>query len=116
MTENKHLNEQLKKFEEARPIKEKEMTAVTDYLMKTVALKTHKSILVQRSSCEYFRGVNFHPAVLSHADQIIKLMPSFVEDGTLPQLKTIEDSIRLGNFMIMTNNIIAVKKDPRIMG
>jgi len=27
-----------------------------------------------------------------------------------------EDSVRLGNFMILTKNIIAVAKDPRIMG
>jgi len=45
----------------------------------------------------------------------MKMIPSFVEDGTLTELKTMTDSIRLGNFMILTKNAIAVVKDPRLV-
>jgi hypothetical protein len=51
--------------------------------MGTVALKTHKGILMQRSSIEYFRGVNFHIAVLQHGEKILKMLPSFVADGEI---------------------------------
>jgi len=110
------FDDKLAKFEAQKEIKTKEMTAVMDFLMGKVGLKTHKGILMQRSSCEYFRGVNFHLAVLSHGDAIMKMIPSFSKDGDIKQLKTIEDSIRLGNFMLMTQNIICLKRDPRIMG
>jgi hypothetical protein len=71
-------------------------------------MKTHKSILMQRSSVEFFRGVNFHVAVLSHAEQIMKMIPTFVKEGSLTKLDTIEDSVRLGNFMILTKHVISV--------
>lgn len=84
--------------------------------MGSVGLKTHKGILMQRSSVDYFRGVNFHIAVLQHGEKILSMIPSLVADGEIKQLKTIDDSIKLGNFMIITKNIIQVRKDPRIMG
>jgi hypothetical protein len=96
------IEEKIKRFEANKETKSKELTAVINFLMGKVGLKTHKGILMQRSSCEYFRGVNFHIAVLSHGDAITKMIPSFIKDGDLTQIKTIEDSIRLGNFMIMT--------------
>jgi translocation protein SEC62 len=44
------------------------------------------------------------------------LIPTFVEEGMVKQLKTIDDSIRLGNMMILTRNCVTVKGDPRIVG
>jgi len=78
------IDDKIKRFEAQKEIKSKEMTAVINFLMGKVGLKTHKGILLQRSSCEYFRGVNFHLAVLSHSDAIMKMIPSFVKDGDLP--------------------------------
>lgn len=91
------------------------MTNVINFLIGG-GMKTHKAILLQRSNAEFFRGVNFHIAVLQNADKIMKMIPSFVADGTLTELKTIEDSIRLGNFMILTKNIVTVVRDPRMIG
>ena len=90
------------------------MSAVLSFLGGQ-GLKMHKAILLQRSSVEFFRGVNFHILVLQNGPKIMSMIPSFVEDGTLTQMSTIQDSIKLGNFMILTKNLIAVKKDPRIM-
>jgi hypothetical protein len=60
----------------------------------------------QHSSIEYFRGVNFHLATLSHEKLIMNMLPSFVEDKSLQKLKTIDDSIRLGQLMIIYGNIV----------
>jgi len=72
--------------------------------------------LLQRSSVEYIRGVNFHVAVLAHSDYIMKMIPSLVKDKQITKLKTIEDSIKLGQFMILCSNMIQLKPDPRIIG
>jgi len=82
-TEDKDIQAKMAKFEEQRATKEKEMTKVVNFLMSTVGLKTHKAIMMQRSSVEFFRGVNFHIAVLQHGDKIMKMIPSFIEDGSL---------------------------------
>jgi len=84
--------------------------------MDQVGLKTHKGILNQNFSCEYFRGINFHLAVLSHEKLIMKMLPSFVEDKSITQLKTIEDSIKLGMNMIIFENIVQLRGDPRMLG
>ena len=86
----------MKKFEEAREKKNKELEKVLSFIMDTVGIKTTQGILLGRSSCQYFRGVNFHPAVLANGDHIMKMIPSFVEDGQIKELKTMADSIRLG--------------------
>lgn len=75
-------------------------------------MKTHNGILMRRSSIKYFRGVNFHVSVLQSAGEILKMLPSFVESGELKQLKTMDDSIRLGQLMIIYRNINQLKKDP----
>jgi len=59
-------------------------------------MKLHKGIYMQQRSIEYFRGIHFHVSVLQAAPQIMKMIPSFVEDGSITQLKTMEDSIKLG--------------------
>jgi hypothetical protein len=76
---NKELDEKVERFEKARAQKRKELFAVMSYLTGTAGLKSHKSILMGSKSCEYFRGVNFHIAVLSHGQNIMKMIPSFVE-------------------------------------
>lgn len=69
----------MERFEKARAQKKKELFAVLSFLAGQKEFKSHKSILMGAKSCEYFRGVNFHLAVLSHAEHIMKLIPSFVE-------------------------------------
>ena len=96
----------MQRFEEEKAIKNKELEAVVNFLMNQVGLKTHKGILNQHSSVEFFRGVNFHLACLSHEKLIMKMLPSFVEDKSLLQLKTIEDSVRLGQLMMIYGNIV----------
>jgi hypothetical protein len=99
-------DERMKRFEEGKVVKNKELAAVINFLMNQVGLKTHKGILNQHSSCEYFRGVNFHLAVLSHEKLIMKMLPSFVADKSITQLKTIDESIKLGQHMIINENIV----------
>lgn len=110
---DKDLDEKVKRFEEMRATKRKELGAVLSYLGGTVGLKSHKGILMGAKSCEYFRGVNFHIAVLSHGDAIMKMIPSLVNAGEIKQLKTIEDSIKLGQYMILCRSILQLRKDPR---
>jgi hypothetical protein len=43
------------------------------------------------------------------------MIPSLVKDGEIKELKTLEDSIRLGQYMIVYRNILGLKKDPRIV-
>jgi hypothetical protein len=70
----------MERFEKNREKKSKELEEVMGLLLSTANLKTHKGIVMQRSSCEYFRGVNFHLAVLQHGEAIMKMIPSFKED------------------------------------
>jgi len=71
-------------------IKKKECANVLNFLIGEACLKTHKNgIYMATSSCEFFRGVNFHICALQHGDKIIKMMPSFVEDKLLAKVTTI---------------------------
>ena len=45
----------------------------------------------------------------------MKLIPTFIKDGSITQLKTMQDSIRLGQQMILYRVIIQLRKDPRIV-
>jgi len=56
--------------------------------------------------CIILRGVNFHLHVLNNADHIMSLIPSFVEDKQITELKQIQDSIKLGQFMMLCQNVI----------
>lgn len=85
------------------------------FLTGTVGLKMHKGLFMREKSLEYFRGVNFHVAVLSHKEHIIKMIPTFVKDGLVPQLDTIEDSIKLGQQMLSFRLLIQMRKDPGMM-
>ena len=67
-----------------------------------------------RQNCYYFRGVNFHLAVLQNAEHILKLIPSFVEEKQITKLETMEDSIKLGQFMLICKNLIQVQGDQRM--
>lgn len=44
------------------------------------------------------------------------MIPTLKEEKLVTKLESMEDSIRLGNVMILTRNIIQVKGDPRIVG
>lgn len=90
------------------------MENVLYFLINSAGLKTHKGILGGRQNVDYFRGVNFHVAVLKHELDIMKMIPTFVEHKIITQLKDINDSIRLGNNMIYTQNCLALKADPKI--
>jgi hypothetical protein len=43
------------------------------------------------------------------------MIPTLVKDGEIKELKTMEDSIRLGQFMMVYRNIMQLRKDPRIV-
>lgn len=79
----------MKRFEATRALKNKELAKVVNFLIDSVGLKTHKGILMQRSNIKYFRGVNFHIAVLQASSEILKMIPSLVKDGEVTQLKSI---------------------------
>ena len=88
--------ERMKRYEEARKKRVKELGNVLSYLTGTAGLKMHKALFQREKSLEYFRGVNFHVMVLSHKEKIVKMIPSIIEDGSVGKLDTIEDSIKLG--------------------
>lgn len=75
--------ERLERYEASKLVKGKELDKVLDFLKDKVGLKTHRGILLQRSNVEYFRGVNFHIAVLQAQDHLLKLMPTMVKDGSI---------------------------------
>ena len=82
------------------------MGNVIDFLINTVGIKTHKGILLQRSNVDYFRGVNFHVAILQHKAKIMAMIPTFIAEGLIKSLDTMADSIRLGNMMIVSRNVV----------
>ena len=102
----------MKRFEEARKKKVKELGNVLSYLTGTAGLKMHKALFQREKSLEYFRGINFHVMTLSHKEKILKQIPSFVEDGIVTKLDTIDDSIKLGQQMLNYRVIIQMRKDP----
>ena len=65
------------------------------YLTSEAGLKVHKGIQYDRA-IEYFRGVQFHVITLQNEAEVLKRIPSFVEDKLLTELKTVEDSTKLG--------------------
>jgi len=79
--EEREMAEKMERFEATKAIKSKELDAVMDFLKDKYQIKTHRGILLGRSNVEYFRGVNFHVAVLATSDHLMKLIPSFVKDG-----------------------------------
>jgi len=46
----------------------------------------------------------------------MKLIPSFVEEGQITKLESMEDSKKLGQFMLICKNLIQVQGDPRMCG
>jgi hypothetical protein len=61
---DKEQEERMARFEATRIAKNKELAKALSFIIDKVGCKTHKGILLQRSSVTYFRGVNFHIAVL----------------------------------------------------
>jgi len=55
---------------------------------------------MRKSHVEFFRGVNFHVAVLANSEKLLKLMPTLIKDGKINLLKTLEDSIEFGQNLI----------------
>lgn len=88
--------ERMKRYEEARKKRIGELTKVTDFLIGTVGLRTHKGLFQREKSLEYFRGVNFHVAVLAHKEKILAMVPTFKEEGIINKLDSLEESIKLG--------------------
>lgn len=103
---SKEDKEKMERFEKHKAKVKKELGEVLSFLTSKVGMKQHKAILLQRSSCEFFRGVNFHVAVLAHADKIMSMIPTLREDATVTQLSSIADSIKLGNAMLNSKNLI----------
>ena len=88
--------EKMKKFEEDRKKRVKELGNVLTFLTGQVGLKLHKGLFQREKHLEFFRGVNFHVGVLSHREKVLQMIPSFIKEGSVENLKSIEDSIRLG--------------------
>ena len=89
---NAEQKEQKQRFiaqQKAFDAKAKELEKVCTKLFYDGAVKQHKSIFMQRSSCEFFRGVNFHPVVLQNGAEIMKMLPTLQKDGELTELKTL---------------------------
>jgi len=61
---------------------------------------------------EYFRGVEFHIFVLQHANEIMKMIPHFKDD--IKQLKYVEDSIKLGQYMLFVGILQRVTYHPNL--
>jgi translocation protein SEC62 len=108
--------EKARRYEEVRLKKASELEKVIRFLLDTICVKQHQGILMGRQNCYYFRGVNFHLAVLQNAEHILKLIPSFVEEKQIIKLETMEDSIKLGQFMMICKNLVQVQGDPRMCG
>ena len=64
----------------------------------------HKGTQYDRT-IEYFRGIQFHVLVLSNSSSILQKLASFKEDKILPKLETIEESTKLGQFMLFEQMI-----------
>ena len=88
-----------------------ELEKVIVYLRDKVGLKLHKATHNAKNKIEFFRGVNFHCAVLQHGAEILSMIPIIREECWIDSLSTIEDSIRLGQAMIDSKNLLVVKAD-----
>jgi transcription termination factor NusB len=64
-------------------------------------MKVADSHLEGFGTIKYCRGVNFVATVLPNAESILELIPSFVNDKSISQLKTIDDAILLGQYMVL---------------
>lgn len=73
----------MKRFEEHRAKRNNELYAVAEFIISTVCVKSHKGIFLQRSNVDYFRGVNWHVAVLTNSNRIMKMIPTIIADGDL---------------------------------
>lgn len=73
----------MKRFEEEKAKRKKELCAALNFLTGTVGLKIHKGLFMRKSHVEFFRGVNFHVAVLAHSEKLLKLMPTLITDGRI---------------------------------
>jgi hypothetical protein len=49
--------------------------------------------MMRTSSIDYFRAVNFHVGVLDFKENILAMVPTFVKEGSIKKLETIDDSV-----------------------
>mgnify|MGYP000916145446 FL=1 len=64
---------------------------------------------------DYFRGVDFHLIVLGNSNTIMGMLPSFKKDGSLKELKSVDDSIKLGQFMIYVGILNKCRIHPNLI-
>jgi len=64
--------------------------------LQSNGMKIHKGLMMRTSSIDYFRAVNFHVGVLAFKDKILAMIPTFVKEGSIKKLETIDDSVALG--------------------
>ena len=107
------IDEKMARFEKLKEQRTKELYSVLMFVRDKVGIRMHKGIFNGRSSVEYFRGVNYHLAILQNKDHILKLIPSLKED--LPDISTIDHSKALGTLMIAHKILLPLKKDPRLL-
>ena len=78
-------------------------------MIDEVLVTMHPAIKYDKG-VEFFRGVDFHMAVLQNRERILKLIPSLKH--FIPQLESLEDSIRLGQLMLYTEVLQKAIKHP----
>ena len=93
-------NEQalIDKFNQKYDQRKQELMNVIEFLQKK-DLKLTQGVMIQ-DTVEYFRGIHFHAMVLQNKQEISKMVPSFIEDKLLGEIKTLPDSIMLGQYLI----------------
>ena len=101
-------------FEGCREQKTKELEDVLRYLIEAKEMEMTKAIKYDKA-IEYFRGVDFHLLVLSNKEEVLGMLPSFVKDRSLHSLDSIDDSMKLGQFMVYTQLIQVVFKHPNLI-
>lgn len=60
-----------------------ELAKVVKFIMGLPDLKVKQSHLEGFGAINFFRGVNYHVAVLRCEEEILKMIPSFVNDKTI---------------------------------
>jgi len=83
--------------------------------LQSNGMKIHKGLMMRTSSIDYFRAVNFHVGVLAFKDKILAMIPTFVKEGSIKKLETIDDSVALGQQMLEWKIIIQLRKDPGLV-
>ena len=101
-------------FEKTREIKQAELESVLKFIVEEKAVEMFPAIKYDKA-LDYFRGVDFHLIVLGNSNTIMGMLPSFKKDGSLKELKSVDDSIKLGQFMIYVGILNKCRIHPNLI-